>query len=155
MRDDYKPNPSTPVLAFLVEEHGRVGRKVGMGFYEYDDQGGRALWNGLSAQYPAAADQPGVEELIRRFLYVQALETARCMEEGGLLAAADADVGAVMGWGFAPYTGGPLSLIDTVGAAKFAAECDTLAAAHGDRFAVPQIIRDMAAHGGSFYADGV
>jgi 3-hydroxyacyl-CoA dehydrogenase/enoyl-CoA hydratase/3-hydroxybutyryl-CoA epimerase len=153
--DAYKPNPSTPVLAFLVEEHERVGRKVGKGFYDYAEDGSRSLWTGLREKYPVVGEQPDVQELINRFLYVQALETARCMEQGVLLAPEDADVGAIMGWGFAPFTGGPLSLIDTVGAEAFADQCDRLAERFGDRFEVPQIIRDMAKTGGSFYATAV
>ena len=153
--DDYKPNPSTPVLAFLVEEHERVGRKVGKGFYDYAEDGSRSLWQGLREKYPVAEAQPDVQELIKRFLYVQSLETARCMEQGVLLAPEDADVGAIMGWGFAPFTGGPLSLIDTVGAETFAKECDALAARFGERFEIPQIIRDMAKNGGTFYATAV
>ncbi|MFT6399603.1 MAG: 3-hydroxyacyl-CoA dehydrogenase/enoyl-CoA hydratase/3-hydroxybutyryl-CoA epimerase [Bradymonadia bacterium] len=153
--DDYKANPSTPVLAFLVEDNERVGRKVGKGFYDYAEDGSRSLWSGLSEKYPVAAKQPSADDLNRRFLYVQALETARCMEQGVLLAPEDADVGAVMGWGFAPFTGGPLSLIDTVGAATFVEQCDDLAARFGERFEVPQILRTMAADGGTFYTSKV
>ena len=73
------------------------------------------------------------------------------MEEGVVMAAADADVGAIMGWGFAPWTGGPISLIDTVGVAKFVEECDRLAQKYGARFAPPQLLRDMAAKGETFH----
>ena len=73
---------------------------------------------------------------------------------GVLMAAADADVGAVMGWGFAPYTGGPLCFIDTVGLSAFVAEADRLAAIHGARFAVPELLRAMAREGRTFYGDG-
>ena len=76
-----------------------------------------------------------MDELKKRFLYIQALETARCYEESVLTAPEDADVGAILGWGFAPWSGGPLSLIDTVGLKAFVAECDRLAQAYGPRFA--------------------
>ncbi len=73
------------------------------------------------------------------------------MEEGVLTAAEDGDVGGIMGLGFAPYTGGPISLVDTVGIPKFIAECEALAAKYGERFAPPKLLRDMAAKGETFY----
>ncbi len=143
-------NPTARVLDVVVGQLGRTGKRDGKGFYDYQS-GDKQLFAGLSAHFPPAAEQPAVEALIERFLYVQALEAARCMEEGVLLAAEDADVGAVLGWGFAPYTGGPLSLIDTVGAARFVARCTALAAQHGPRFAPPALLVEMAASGKRFY----
>src|SRR5207237_8043747 len=92
-----------------------------------------------------------VAELKTRLLYRQAVEAARCWEEGVIDDPREADVGAIFGWGFAPWTGGPISLIDEVGAASFVAACDRLTAAHGPRFSPPQLLRDMAASGESFY----
>jgi 3-hydroxyacyl-CoA dehydrogenase/enoyl-CoA hydratase/3-hydroxybutyryl-CoA epimerase len=86
-----------------------------------------------------------------RFLYRQAVEAARCMEEGVLTNPADGDIGAIFGWGFAPFTGGPFSLIDAVGLDAFVRECDRLAQQYGERFAPPKLLRDMAARGESFY----
>lgn len=143
-------NPSTPVLEALVTDAGRTGKRGDGGFYDHAD-GGRALWSGLGERFPMAAEQPDVQELKDRFLYVQALEAVRCMEEGILLAAADADVGAVLGWGFAPWTGGPLSFVDMVGAGAFVARCEALAAKHGARFAPTAGLRAMAEAGGRFY----
>ena len=143
-------NASQPILEELVTKHDRTGKRSGRGFYEYSEDGKR-LWSGLRDMFAAKADQPTADELIERFLYTQALETARCMDQGILLAAPDADVGAVMGWGFAPWTGGPLSYIDRIGAAEFVRRADELAAAHGDRFAPPPLLRQMAAEGKSFY----
>ena len=80
------------------------------------------------------------------------IEAARCMDAGVLRAVEDADVGAILGWGFAPYTGGPLSYIDQIGVAQFVARADELAAAHGARFEPPALLRRMAAEGTSFYA---
>jgi 3-hydroxyacyl-CoA dehydrogenase/enoyl-CoA hydratase/3-hydroxybutyryl-CoA epimerase len=148
--DDCPDNPSTPVLEKIVVELGRTGRKGGSGFYAYDE-GGKRLWGELSNHFPTSEFQPDVDEVISRYLYVQAIEAARCMAEGVLLAAADADVGAIMGWGFAPYTGGPLCYIDTIGAAAFVAEADRLAAEYGDRFVVPDLLRAMASNGQTFY----
>jgi len=142
-------NPSTAVLEAMVQDHDRAGKRTGAGFYEYSDKG-KHLWSGLAELYPNG-EQPEVTALVERFLFAQAVEAARCMDEGVLLAAADADVGAVMGWGFAPYTGGPLSYIDTMGASTFVARADELAAELGERFSPPEILRTMAAEGGRFY----
>jgi 3-hydroxyacyl-CoA dehydrogenase/enoyl-CoA hydratase/3-hydroxybutyryl-CoA epimerase len=98
-----------------------------------------------------AAEPAAVEELKKRFLYRQAVEAARCFDEGVVTDPRDADVGAILGWGFAPWTGGPISLIDTVGLAAFVQDCDRMAQAYGPRFAPPQILRDMAEKGETFY----
>ena len=98
-----------------------------------------------------APEQPTVGDLKTRFLYIQALEAARCYEENVVTAPEDADIGAILGWGFAPWSGGPLSLIDTIGAAEFVRQCDILAQKLGPRFSPPKLLRDMAASGRSFY----
>jgi 3-hydroxyacyl-CoA dehydrogenase/enoyl-CoA hydratase/3-hydroxybutyryl-CoA epimerase len=92
-----------------------------------------------------------VEELKSRFLTIQALEAARCFEEGVIEDPRDADVGAILGWGFAPFTGGPISLIDTVGAAEFVARCEGLASKYGERFTPNRLLREMAKEGETFY----
>ncbi|MCZ6523888.1 MAG: 3-hydroxyacyl-CoA dehydrogenase, partial [Alphaproteobacteria bacterium] len=84
-------------------------------------------------------------------LYVQSLESARCLQEGVVGSPRDADVGSILGWGFAPFTGGVISFIDGVGAAAFVAECRRLARRHGRRFAPPKILKEMAASGARFY----
>ena len=86
----------------------------------------------------------------KRILYIQALETARCLEDGVLTHPADADLGAVYGWGFPTWAGGTLSLIETVGVEQFVAECDSLAQRCGARFAPTQQLREMAASGRGF-----
>ncbi len=143
--------PSPQVLQRIVGDLGRVGKKSGEGFYDYQGRS-KKLWSGLGELFPTSETASrDVDELQRRFLYTQALETARVMEQGVLIAPEDADVGAVMGWGFAPWSGGPLSYIDGIGVAAFVAEADRLAATYGDRFAVPDLLRAMAAEGRSFY----
>jgi 3-hydroxyacyl-CoA dehydrogenase/enoyl-CoA hydratase/3-hydroxybutyryl-CoA epimerase len=154
--DRYTPGPMDALLKTLVVEQGRYGRKNGKGFYDYPESGPKRLWPGLKDIAPPktrSSDPELVEELKTRFLYRQAVEAARCVEEGVVVDARDADVGAILGWGFAPWTGGPLSLIDTVGAAAFVETCDRLAAAYGPRFAPPKLLRDMAARGEGFYAE--
>lgn len=139
----YTPPCGAPVMRRMKDELKRASRKAGGGFYDYGEKS-KALWAGLTEAYPRAAQQPSAEEVGRRLLYVQALETARCLEDGVLTHAADGDLGAVLGWGFPTWTGGTLSLIDTVGLAQFVAECDRLAQAYGPRFAPTAQLRAMA-----------
>ncbi|MCH8862825.1 MAG: enoyl-CoA hydratase/isomerase family protein [Proteobacteria bacterium] len=151
MGDKYPAGPGDDVVIKFVEELGRLGKKSGKGFYEYPEKGKKFLWPGLAEHYPLADDQPTLDEVKTRFLYRQAIEAARCFEEGVLNDPESGDIGAIFGWGFAPYTGGPLSMIDTIGAEAFVREADRLAQAYGERFAVPQSLRDMASGGGTFY----
>jgi 3-hydroxyacyl-CoA dehydrogenase/enoyl-CoA hydratase/3-hydroxybutyryl-CoA epimerase len=92
-----------------------------------------------------------VQSVIQRYLLAQCLETARCIDEGVITSAEDCDVGAILGWGFAAFTGGPCSYMDTYGIARLVDDCDRLAAKYGKRFAVPKLLRDMAREGRGFY----
>jgi 3-hydroxyacyl-CoA dehydrogenase/enoyl-CoA hydratase/3-hydroxybutyryl-CoA epimerase len=129
----------------------RLGRKVKQGFYDYPDNGRKHLWPGLAAHFAVAAAQPEVESLKRRLLYIQALEVVQTMQEGVLEHAAEGDVGCILGLGYAPWTGGPLSLIDTVGVSRFVAECKALTKQHGPRFDPPRLLKKMAKEGRTFY----
>jgi 3-hydroxyacyl-CoA dehydrogenase/enoyl-CoA hydratase/3-hydroxybutyryl-CoA epimerase len=148
----YPGNPSEEVLQKMVDELDRKGKRFGKGFYDYPADAKKHLWPGLAEHFPVAEVQPEVGELKKRFLTIQALETARCLEEGVLTHSEDADVGSIFGWGFPPYTGGTLSYIDTVGIREFVAECDRMAAAYGERFAVSDWLRERADNGANFYA---
>ncbi|MGE0666441.1 MAG: 3-hydroxyacyl-CoA dehydrogenase NAD-binding domain-containing protein [Sphingomonadales bacterium] len=148
--DAWKPAPGDHIVDKLMEL-GRLGKKAGKGYYEYPEGGKKYLWPGLTENWPSAAEQPDVTEVKKRFLYRQAVEAARCLEENVLTDPADGDIGAIFGWGFAPFTGGPFSLIDAVGVDAFVRECDRLAQQYGARFAPPKLLRDMAANGESFY----
>lgn len=141
------------VLRFLVEGEGRFGRKNGKGFYDYPAIGKKSLWPGLEALADARLDPDDIdiEELKRRFLVVQAVEAARTLFEGVVTDPREADVGSILGFGFAPFTGGTLSYIDGVGAAAFVAICDAFTKKYGDRFAAPRELREMAAKGETFY----
>lgn len=130
---------------------GRIGRRCGKGFYDYPE-GKRALWPGLADVYPPLAVQPDVEEIKKRMLYIQALEAARCMEEGVIGSAAEGDVGSLLGIGFPTWTGGVFSLIDTVGATAFVNACDQLADLHGERFRPSAWLRQRAESGERFHA---
>ena len=140
-----------PVIFGMVEA-GRLGRKSNAGFYAYDEGGKRlGLWPGLSDHYPVAADQPGLVEVQHRLLFIQVLEAVRALEEGVLTDIREGDVGAILGWGFAPWSGGPFSWLDILGTPYAAERCDQLQAAYGDRFACPALLREMADKGQSFY----
>ncbi|HLU05563.1 MAG TPA: 3-hydroxyacyl-CoA dehydrogenase NAD-binding domain-containing protein, partial [Woeseiaceae bacterium] len=152
--EDYVATPADRVLRLFVEELGRKGKRSGAGFYDYGDatgSGRKRLWPGLKEHFPPAAVQPDSGEVRKRLLYVQAIETARCLEENVVTHPADADVGSVFGWGFPPYTGGTISFIETEGLKPFVAEADRLAEKHGARFKVPERLRTMAASGETFY----
>ncbi len=114
-------------------ELGRVGRKAGQGFYDYDGSGKR-LWPGLATLYPPATEQPPMRELIDRLLYAQAVESARCLAEGVLRSETDGDVGSILGWGFAPCHGGTLRFIHSTNRHKFVARARELASRYGARF---------------------
>ncbi|MCC3244987.1 enoyl-CoA hydratase/isomerase family protein [Methylocystis sp. WRRC1] len=141
------------VLRYMVEEQGRFGRKNGKGFYDYPADGKKSLWPGLSAlaENQLDPDTIDIEELKHRLLVIQAVEAARTMAEGVVTDPREADVGSILGFGFAPFTGGTISYIDGMGAKAFVALCDRLAAKFGSRFEPPQLLRDMAAKGETFY----
>ncbi len=153
--DKYVEGPADTLIEALVVKNNRLGRKNGKGFYDYPSNGGpKRLWPGLADLVKiriTEAEPDDVAELKKRFLYRQAVEAARCFEENVVTDPRDGDVGAILGWGFAPYTGGPLSLIDSVGARKFVEECDRMAQKYGPRFAPGALLRDMAAKGDTFY----
>jgi 3-hydroxyacyl-CoA dehydrogenase/enoyl-CoA hydratase/3-hydroxybutyryl-CoA epimerase len=139
-------------IIFTMVEQGRLGRKSKAGFYAYDDAGKRlGLWEGLSDLAPVAETQPDLTEVQHRLLFAQVLEAVRALEEGVLTDIREGDVGAILGWGFAPWSGGPFSWLDMLGAAYAAERCDALEAAHGDRFACPALLREMAEKGQTFY----
>ena len=141
------------LLTRLVEHEGRFGRKNKKGFYDYPEGGQKRLWPGLKDLQvnPAAAELIDMQELKRRLLVTQALEAARTFEEGVVTDPREADVGSILGFGFAPYTGGALSYIDFMGAKAFVDLCRDLQAKHGDRFNPPKMLVDMAASGETFY----
>ena len=147
----FKRPAAYDVMRRMLEELKRQGKRYGKGFYEYPEGGKKHLWPGLEQAFPPAAAQPTLDEVKTRLLYIQALEAARCLEEGVLTHPADADVGAVLAWGFPTWTGGPLSLIETVGIREFVATCDEYAATVGPRFAPSNALRDKARLGVGFY----
>ncbi len=148
---DYQAGPADAVVRHFVEDLKRPGKRGGAGFYEYPEGEQKRLWPGLGGEFPRAAEQPSVDEVKKRLLYIQALETARCFEEGVLTDPADADIGSIFGWGFPAYTGGTLSFIDTVGIGDFVAECDRLAQRYGERFTPSSWLRERAERNERFH----
>jgi 3-hydroxyacyl-CoA dehydrogenase/enoyl-CoA hydratase/3-hydroxybutyryl-CoA epimerase len=139
------------VVRRFVEELERGGRKFGRGFYDYPEGGRKRLWSGLAQLYPVRSEQPSLDEVKSRLLYVQAMESVRCLDEGVLTHPADGDLGSILGWGFPTWTGGTLTLVETVGVSRFVKECDRLARQHGDRFRPTRKLRTLAAAGKTFY----
>ena len=141
------------LLEAMVVKEQRMGRKNAKGFYDYPAAGSKTLWPGLAgiAGKTLDPDTISVQDLKDRFLFTQALEAARCMEENVVTDPREADVGSILGFGFAPFTGGVLSLIDGLGAKAFVARAEALAARYGDRFAPSAGLKEMAAKGESFY----
>jgi len=148
--DKWQAQPGDDVLDLMLGL-GRVGRKAKRGFYEYPDGGKKYLWPGLAEHFPVAATTPDLDDLKKRLLYIQALETVHTMQDGVLISAAEGDIGCILGLGYPPYTGGPLSLIDTVGVERFVAECKRLAKKYGERFTPPKLLKKMAKEGKRFY----
>ena len=141
------------LLEEMVEKRGRYGRKNGKGFYDYPASGPKRLWPGLADLQPVKLDPDTIDvaELKARLLAIQALETARCFEEGVLTDVREADVGSILGFGYAPYSGGTLSYIDMMGTAKFVELCKALTKKYGARFKPNKLLIDMAKTGDTFY----
>ena len=139
-------HPSEAVVDKLVEL-GRTGRTGGAGFYEYVDGQRAGLWPGLRTELGATNHDVDVHELSERMLFVESLETWKCVDEGVLTSIPDANIGSIFGIGFPPWTGGVLQYIDGYagGKAGFVARADELAKKYGDRFAVPDSLRAAAA----------
>ncbi|MCP4274298.1 MAG: 3-hydroxyacyl-CoA dehydrogenase, partial [Gammaproteobacteria bacterium] len=140
------------VISKMVVDLKRLGRKNATGFYDYHEDGSKSLWTEVAEYFPLADKQPTQEEVTQRLLYRQALEVVRCYEEKVLLAPEDADIGAIFGWGFAPWTGGPLSMIDTIGVKSFVSQCDAFADKYGSVYSVPKSLREMSDNNQSFYS---
>ncbi|MEI4485889.1 3-hydroxyacyl-CoA dehydrogenase NAD-binding domain-containing protein [Frigidibacter sp. MR17.14] len=146
------PDAAVDAVIFPMVAAGRLGRKAGAGFYDYDGSKRLGLWPGLATAHPPAAEQPALPEVQARLLYIQALEALRAWEEGVLTDLREGDVGAILGWGFAPWSGGPFSWLDRIGAPAALAACEDLAARHGPRFAPPEVLIRAARENTGFRA---
>lgn len=122
------------VTRMMVEDLGRFGKKNKKGFYEYPEGGKKYLWEGLAEYFPVSEIQPDVEEVKKRLLYRQVVESIRCMDEGVLMTKLDGNIGSILAWGFPPYAGGTLNFPDFVGTETFLNEVERLADTYGERF---------------------
>ena len=143
----YTPLPGQEVIQRMVKEFKRPGRAGGGGFYEYPMQGRKVLWPELAKHFGKRNAKWDFEELKERMLYRQAIETARCLEEGVLEHVHDGNIGSVFGIGFPAWAGGALQYVNHVGVKKFVKRADELAKKVGPRFAPPKLLRDLAAKG--------
>ena len=141
------------LLEEMVEKRARYGRKNGKGFYDYPRNGPKRLWPELSDLQPTRLnpDAINIEVIKRRLLAIQALESARCVEEGVVTDVREADVGSILGFGFAPFTGGTISYIDGMGVKAFVALCNDFAEHCGERFKPSNLLLDLAKKGETFY----
>jgi 3-hydroxyacyl-CoA dehydrogenase/enoyl-CoA hydratase/3-hydroxybutyryl-CoA epimerase len=151
MGDAY-PDEAVDRVLFWMADHGRLGRKAKAGFYAYDDKGERlGLWDGLGHKFPRDKVQPSLADVQHRLLFAQVNEAVKALEEGVLTDIREGDVGAILGWGFAPWSGGPFGWLDMLGAQRAVDICRGLSAQFGPRFHAPKMLRDMAASGATFY----
>lgn len=139
-----KSAPQHPADAVVdrMLELGRAGRAAGGGFYNYPQAGKKRLWPGLGAEFPPA-DQPPLEDVKERLLFIMSLETLRCYEEGVLRSVRDANIGSIFGIGFPAWTGGALQYINQYGTEKFMQRATELAEKYGERFAPPPITKPL------------
>ena len=153
----YTAHPAEQVITTMIEI-GRPSKLKGAGFYDYDENGRRlGLWPGLADTFPVKQQQPtfdSIEELKDRMLFIEAIETARCFEEGVIESAAAANIGSIMGIGYPANTGGAVQFMQGYegGLAGFVARARELAATYGDRFTPPAYLVDLADKGGNFPA---
>ena len=141
------------LLDTLVVKQERFGRKNGKGFYDYPKGSPKRLWPGLKDLQKVHLDPDTIDvgELKQRLLVCQALEAAKTVEEKVITDVREADVGSILGFGFAPFSGGTLSFIDGMGTKVFVDLCKKLAAKHGPRFKPNKLLVDMAKKGETFY----
>src|SRR6201999_3579683 len=143
------------LMVEVVEKQGRLGRKNAKGFYDYPEKGKgqKSLWPGLGDLQPKHLDPDtlDIEELKQSFLVVQAVEAARTGDDHVITDMGEVDVGSILGFGFAPFTGGTLSYIDFMGTKNFVELCRKFEAKYGSRFTPPKLLLDMAAKGETFY----
>lgn len=136
--------PGHGVLEKMVKELKRTGKAQGQGFYEYPDSKPKNIWTDITNHFPPTDYNPSFEEIKERIMFVQSLESSRCFHEGVLSSAADANIGSIFGWGFAPFKGGTLQFINDYGLSKFVTRCNHLSEQFGERFSPPAELVKMA-----------
>ncbi|WP_434695478.1 enoyl-CoA hydratase/isomerase family protein [Pseudomonas sp. Z1-14] len=145
-----KEHPAFAVIDLLLDEYKRPGKAAGAGFYDYPAQGQKHLWPELKSRFEKADGQIPAQDIRDRLLFIQALETVRCVEEGVVTSTPDANVGSVFGIGFAAWTGGTLQFINQYGLPAFIARAQYLAEQYGERFSPPALLLEKAASRATF-----
>ncbi len=143
-------HPAFEVIELMLKEYKRPGKAAGGGFYEYPQGGKKHLWPELKARFEKADAQISQEDVRDRILFIQAIETVRCVEEGVLKSVADANIGSIFGIGFAAWTGGALQFINQYGVKDFVARAQYLAEQYGERFLPPALLLEKASRGEGF-----
>ncbi|MCR4541065.1 3-hydroxyacyl-CoA dehydrogenase NAD-binding domain-containing protein [Pseudomonas sp. 18.1.10] len=143
-------HPATLVIDLLVNEYKRKGKAAGGGFYDYPAGGQKQLWPELKSRFERPGQRISAQDVRDRLLFIQAIETVRCVEEGVLMSMADANVGSIFGIGFAAWSGGALQFINQYGLNDFVARARYLAEQYGERFTPPALLLEKAAQGASF-----
>ena len=112
-------------LRDLVSQ-GRLGRKSGAGFYRY--RKGKAVKEKLPHGSRRGTDV--IDRMMLRLLN----EVVACLREGVVTNPEHLDAGMVYGTGFAPFRGGPLHYIQTIGADTLFQRLQNLEERFGPRF---------------------
>ncbi|MEZ5002736.1 MAG: 3-hydroxyacyl-CoA dehydrogenase NAD-binding domain-containing protein [Chitinophagales bacterium] len=145
------PNHPANKVAEKMLSLGRKGKAAGAGFYEYPEKGQKYLWPKLTEIFNTKTSTAAeIESLKERMMIIQSLETIRCLEEGVLRNVADANIGSIFGWGFAPFKGGTLQFANDYGLKALVAKSKELAEKYGERFTPPQLLLSMAEKGELF-----
>jgi 3-hydroxyacyl-CoA dehydrogenase/enoyl-CoA hydratase/3-hydroxybutyryl-CoA epimerase len=144
--DTWNAHPAEAVIDQMVDEHGRKGKAAGAGFYDYPANGKKHLWPELERLFvdPKKARSVQLQDLKDRILFIQAIETVRCLEEGVLRTIEDANIGSIFGIGYAPWTGGAIQYINQYGVRAFTERARELANEYGDRFSPPTLLLEKA-----------
>jgi 3-hydroxyacyl-CoA dehydrogenase/enoyl-CoA hydratase/3-hydroxybutyryl-CoA epimerase len=143
-------HPATALIDLLVNEYKRGGKATGAGFYDYPEGQPKHLWPELKTRFEQPDKQIGGQEIRDRLLFIQAIETVRCLEEGVLMSTAEANIGSMYGIGFPAWTGGALQFINQYGLKDFISRAQALAAQYGPRFEPPALLLEKAASGKTF-----
>ncbi len=136
----YIQHPAVKVLDKMINEYKRTGKKRKAGFYSYDENGNKQLWEELTEHFPTTQCNYSREEVIERMLFAQVLEAVWCYQEKIIRSVAEGNLGSIHGWGFPPYKGGAFQYINDYGVDTFIEKCQMYEKAHGQRFSVPKIL---------------
>lgn len=146
----YVPHPADAIIDKMVTEFGRESKVSGKGFYDYPEGQPKRLWPGLKEHFGGHVHDVPMQDLKDRILFIQAIEAVKCVEEGVLNSATDANIGSIFGIGMPAWTGGVLQFINGYGLSAFVARTKALAEKYGDRFQPPALLVQKAEAGEQF-----